>query len=131
MKELALTQAAALIAVVGFLSFAGGYAVTGGITRQVEQFVYGENIRVNLRIDNLGINSQVTVYKGMTPFDVLLRAASLETTYYPSFGSSIITKISGVQQSWVYKVNGLVPPVGMQDYQLRDGDNLEILKASW
>jgi hypothetical protein len=129
-KELAV-QVAALVAVVSFVCFAGGYVVAGGITRQVEQYTYGENISVNVRIENLGVDRQVQLHKGMTPFDALLKVASLNTTYYESFGASIVTEIGGVQQSWTYRVNGAEPPVGMQDYQLRDGDNLELVKASW
>ncbi len=124
-------QIAALLAVVGFVAFGAGYAVAGGITRQVEQYALGENIDVNVRIDNLGINTQVRLYKGMTPFDALLKVASMKTTYYPSFGSSIVDEIGGLQQSWIYKVNGVEPSVGMDSYQLSDGDNLELLKPSW
>ncbi len=125
------SQIAALLAVVGFVTFAGGYAVAGGITRQAEQYALGENIDVNVRIDNLGINTTVRLYKGMTPFDALLRVASMKTTYYSQFGSSLIDEIGGVQQSWTYKVNDEEPPVGMGSYQLSDGDNLELLKPSW
>ncbi len=124
-------QVAALVAVAGFLCFAGGYVVAGGITRQVEQYTYGENMSCRVIIENLGINKQVQFYKGMTPFDALLRVASLKTTYYESFGASIVTEAGGVQQSWTYRVNGVEPNVGMQDYQLRNGDNLELVKASW
>lgn len=124
-------QVAALVAVIGFLCFAGGYVVAGGITRQAEQYTYGENMTCNVKIENLGIDRQVNFYKGMTPFDALLKVASLKTTYYESFGASIVTEIGGMQQSWTYRVNGVEPTVGMQDYQLRDGDNLEIVKASW
>ena len=129
-RELAV-QVAALVAVVSFVCFAGGYVVAGGITKQVEQYTYGENISVNVKIENIDIDRQVQLYKGMTPFDALLKVASLKTAYYESFGASIVTEIGGVQQSWTYRVNGVEPPVGMQDYQLRDGDNLELVKASW
>ena len=47
-KELAV-QVAALVAVVSFVCFAGGYVVAGGITRQAEQYTYGENISVNVK----------------------------------------------------------------------------------
>ena len=129
-RELAV-QVAALVAVVSFVCFAGGYVVAGGITKQVEQYTYGENISINVKIENLGIDRQVQLYKGMTPFDALLKVTGLKTAYYESFGASIVTEIGGVQQSWTYRVNGVEPPVGMQDYQLRDGDNLELVKASW
>jgi len=120
-----------MIVLVGFFCFAGGYFVAGGLTKQVEQYTYGENILVTVKIDDLGINKQIMLYKGMTPFDALLKVAGLKTEYYESFGASIVTEIGGIQQNWGYLVNGLEPPVGMQDYQLRDGDTLELIKLSW
>lgn len=121
----------AIIAVVGFLCFASGYLVAGGITRQSGQYTYGENILVNVKIADLGIDRQINIYSGMTPFDVLLKVASLKTDYYESFGASIVTEIGRMQQSWGYRVNGVEPLVGMQDYQLKDGDTLELIKLSW
>jgi hypothetical protein len=44
---------------------------------------------------------------------------------------SIVTEIGGVAQNWGYKVNGSAPSVGMMDYQLRAGDNLELYKLEW
>lgn len=126
-----LSQITALVIVIGAVAFGAGYVVAGGITRLTEQYAYGENIYVNVSIENLGVDRQVQLYKGMTPFDALLKVASLKTSYYESFGASIVTEIGGVQQSWTYSVNGVEPSVGMQDYQLRDGDNLELLMASW
>jgi len=123
-------QVAALVAVIGFVCFAGGYVVAGGITRQVEQYTYGEKMTCNVKIENLGIDRQVNFYKGMTPFDALLRITSMKTAYYEGMGS-IVTEIGGVAQSWGYRVNGLTPPVGMMDYQLQDGDNLELYKLEW
>ena len=123
-------QIAALVAVAGFLCFAGGYAVTGGITKQAGQYTYGEKMTCNVKIENLGIDRRVTFYKGMTPFDALLRITSVKTAYYEGMGS-IVTEIGGVAQSWGYKVNGATPSVGMMDYQLLDGDNLELYKLEW
>lgn len=128
-KEL-VAQVAALAMVVGFLCFSGGYVVAGGITKQLEQFTYGENMTCNVGIDNLGINKSVTFYKGMTPFDALLRVAGVKTAYYGEMGS-IVTEIGGVAQNWGYKVNGSTPSVGMMDYQLRAGDNLELYKLEF
>ena len=123
-------QVAALVAVIGFLCFAGGYVVAGGIQKQVEQYAYGENTMCNVKIENLGIDQQVNFYKGMTPFDALLRITSVKTAYYEGMGS-IVTEIGGVAQSWGYKVNGATPSVGMMDYQLRNGDNLELYELVW
>jgi hypothetical protein len=121
-------QILALVVIVGFLCFAGGYYVAGGMTKQTEQYTYGENIKVRVKIADLGIDKEVTLCKGMTPFDALLKVASLKTEYYESFEASIVTEIGGLQQGWGYRVNGVEPPVGMQDYQLRDGDLLELVK---
>lgn len=124
-------QMVAIIAVVGFLCFAGGYVVAGGLTRQSAQYAYGENMSINVQVADLGIDKQVTLYKGMTPFDALLKLASMKTEYYESFGASIVTEVGGLQQNWGYRVNGLEPPVGMQEYQLSDGDTLEFIMLSW
>lgn len=124
-------QIIALVVVIGFLSFVGGYFVAGGMTKQAEQYTYGENISVTVKIEDLGIEKQVTIYKGMTPFDALLKVASLKTEYYEDFGASIVTEVGGLAQGWGYHVNGVEPLVGMQEYQLHDGDTLEIIKLSW
>ncbi|MEM3421881.1 MAG: DUF4430 domain-containing protein [Candidatus Hadarchaeum sp.] len=124
-------QVLALVIVVGFLGFAGGYYLAGGMVKQTEQYTYGENITVRVKIADLGIDKEVTLCKGMTPFDALLKVASMRTEFYESFGASIVTEIGGLQQSWGYRVNGVEPTVGMQDYQLRDGDLLELVKLVW
>lgn len=121
-------QVLALVVIVGFLCFAGGYYVAGGLSKQTEQYTYGENIKVRVKIADLGIDKEVVLYKGMTPFDALLKVASMRTEFYESFGASIVTEIGGLQQGWGYRVNGVEPNVGMQDYQLRDGDVLELVK---
>ncbi len=120
-----------LLLVAGFLCFAGGYAVAGGVKGEIEQYTYGENISVNVEISDLGVDQELKLYKGMTPFDALLRVASLKTEYYASMGASVVTEIGGVAQSWGFKVNGEVPVTGMQNYQLRDGDNLELYELQW
>jgi hypothetical protein len=125
------SQIAELLLIAGFLCFAGGYAVAGGVKGEVEQYTYGENISVNVKILNLGIEQEVKLYKGMTPFDAILRVASLKTEYYPSMDTSLITEIDGVAQSWGFRVNDKVPSTGMQDYQLSDGDNLELYELQW
>lgn len=130
MEKGLVAQIAALVAVIGFVCFAGGYVVAGGITRQVEQYAYGKNMTCNVKIENLGIDRQVNFYKGMTPFDALLRITSVKTAYYEGMGS-IVTEIGGVAQNWGYRVNGTTPSVGMMDYQLRDGDNLELYELVW
>ncbi len=126
-----LAQLAALVVIVGFLCFAGGYLVAGGLSKQSAQYAYGENMTINVQIDDLGIEKQVTIYKGMTPFDALLKLASISTEYYESFGASMVTEIGGLEQSWGYRVNGVEPLVAMQEYQLSDGDNLEFIMLSW
>lgn len=122
---------ATLVVLVGFLCFAGGYLAAGGLFKQSAQYAYGENISVSVKISDLGIDQRVTIYRGMTPFDALLKLTSMKTEYYESFGASIVTEIGGLQQSWGYRVNGVEPLVAMQEYQLSDGDNLELIMLSW
>ena len=72
----------------------------------------------------------VTV-SGATPFGALERASVLGEFYYEvtstSFGpyvSQIGRYASAGATGWVYKVNGVSPPVGAVDYQLKDGDRV-------
>lgn len=123
-------QIAELLLITGFLCFAIGYLFAGGAKARVLQYTYGENIFVNLKIPDLTIDQQVQLYKGMTPFDAILRVAGMKTEYYAGMGS-VVTEIGGVQQFWGYGVNGEVPSAAMQDYQLRDGDNLKLYKLEW
>ena len=124
-----LSHVLELIVVVGFVSFGAGYMLTGGAA-QVKQFAYGENMMVNVSIPDLGISQQVQLYRGMTPFDAILRVTSVKTDYYAGMGS-VVTEIGGTAQFWGYKVNGETPVVAMQDYQLSDGDNLLLFKLEW
>jgi len=124
-----LSHVLELLVVVGFACFGAGYMLTGGAA-QVKQFAYGENMMVNVSIPDLGINRQVQLYKGMTPFDAILRVASVKTEYYASMGS-VVTEIGGNAQFWGYKVNGETPAAAMQDYQLSGGDNLLLFKLEW
>lgn len=124
-----LSHVVELLVVVGFVCFAAGYLLTGG-ARPVERFAYGENIAINVRIPDLNIDQRVQLYRGMTPFDALLRVTSVKTEFYPGMGG-VVTELGGKAQWWGYRVNGMTPPVGMQDYQLNDGDNLELFKLEW
>jgi len=125
-----LSHVLELLVVVGFVCFGAGYMLTGGAA-QVQQFTYGENMMVNVSIPDLGINQQVQLYRGMTPFDAILRVTSIKTDYYASMGSSAVAEIGGKAQFWGYKVNDETPMAAMQDYQLSDGDNLLLFKLEW
>jgi hypothetical protein len=72
----------------------------------------------------------VTV-SGATPFGALERASVLGEFYYKvesfSFGPYVsqIGRYAGAGATgWVYKVNGVSPPVGAIDYHLKDGDRV-------
>jgi uncharacterized protein DUF4430 len=72
----------------------------------------------------------VTV-SGATPFGALERASQLGEFYYrvqtTGFGPYVdrIGRLAGSASSgWVYKVNGVSPPVGADQYQLKDGDRV-------
>ncbi len=124
-----LSHVVELLIVVGFVCFGAGYMLTSRAT-QAEQFVYGENIAVNVSIPDIGIDQRVQLYKGMTPFDAVSKVASIKTEYYAGMGS-VVTEIGGKAQFWGYKVNGETLTVAMQDYQLHDGDNLLLFKLEW
>jgi len=123
-------QIAELIIAVGFVCFAVGFVLAGGAKAQTVQYTYGENMEVNVCIPDLDINQQVQLYKGMSPFDAILRVTSVKTDYYVGMGS-VVAEIGGKAQFWGYKVNDETPVVAMQDYQLRDGDNLLFFKLEW
>lgn len=123
-------QIVELIIAVGFVCFASGFVLAGGAKAQTAQYTYGENMEVNVSIPDLGIDQQVQLYKGMSPFDAILRVTSVKTDYYVGMGS-VVAEIGGKAQFWGYKVNGETPVVAMQDYQLRDGDNLLLFKLEW
>ena len=127
-RKIRLVEVAELVVIVGFVSFAVGSVLGGG--KASEQHLYGENISVNVSVPKLGISKQVQLYSGMTAFDAVLKTVGIETTYYEGFGS-MISKIGGSAGNYGYKVNGETPLVGMVDYQLHDGDNLEIIELQW
>ncbi len=120
-------QIAELLIAIGFVCFAAGFVLAGGAKAQTAQYAYGENMEVNVSIPDLGIDQQVKLFKGMSTFDAILRVISVKTDYYVNMGS-VVTEIGGKAQFWGYKVNGETPGVAMQEYQLRDGDNLLLFK---
>ena len=72
----------------------------------------------------------VTV-SGATPFGALERASVLGEFYYEVTSTSFGPYVSQIGRyaaagatGWVYKVNGVSPPIGAVDYQLKDGDRV-------
>lgn len=124
-KEL-VTQVAALVAVVGFVCFAGGYAVAGGIQKQAEQYLIGENIVVNVKAPGETAYTEKRLNSGMTVLDVVASIAPIKTEIY-SFG--IAVKSADNTKWFMYTVNGKDPGVGMGAYQLTGGENIELTLA--
>ena len=110
------TELVAVVVVVAIASMAGGYVIAGGPTRVKELYTYGENIWVNVKVEDLGIEKRVQLYRGMTALDALAKTASFKAEYYEAFGTSIVTEIGGIVQNWGYKVNGESPLVGVEEY---------------
>jgi hypothetical protein len=57
-----------------------------------------------------------------TTFDALNKTCQVQ---YDDYGFGLyVTKINGVGEGWIYKVNGEMPPVPANEYNLRDNDIL-------
>jgi len=113
----------------GYYFGAGGvstYATTKPITVSIEiTLKNGEQIAKNL-----------TLRDGMTVFDALLKTTNIQTKYWESFESSTVIAIADSvtdpsTEGYVYEVNGEVPSVAMNDYQLHDGDQIKIYYTKW
>jgi len=125
----------ALVVIAGFLCFAGGYYVAGG---KITTYATTEEITINVRAvpkESGPIEKTITIRDGMTPFDALLKVTNIQTKYWESYGTSTIRSVAGdnlgSNEGYNYTVNGEMPPVGMSDCQLHDGDNLVISYTTW
>ena len=128
-------QMLALAVIVGFLCFAGGYYTGGGKTTA---YATTKEISVNVKMETKEsgvIEKTVTVRDGMTPLDALLKVTDVQTTYWEDYGTSVMRSIAGddlgMNEGYTYTVNGEMPAVGINEYQLHDGDNLVISYTTW
>lgn len=122
------THVAALVAVIGFMCFAGGYVVAGGIQKQAEQYLTGENIVVNVKAPGESTYRAVKLNSGMTALDAVAYVMPITTdlTWVEMYGPAIKT----ADNKWFeYKVNGVLPSVGLVAYQLSGGENIELTLA--
>jgi hypothetical protein len=115
-------QVAALVVVIGFLCFAGGYVVAGGIQKQAGQYLIGENIMVNVMKPGETVYTQVKANSGMTVLDVVANIMPIKTEIY-AIGPGVKT----ADNQWLlYSVNGQPGTIGMDKYQLIGGENIEL-----
>lgn len=135
MKKRATMQMLALAVIVGFLCFAGGYYTGGG---KITAYATTKEISVNVKMETKEsgvIEKTVTVRDGMTPLDALLKVTDVQTTYWEAYGTSVVRSIAGdnmgMNEGYTYTVNGEMPAVGINEYQLHDGDNLAISYTTW
>ena len=122
------TQVAVLVAVVAFMCFAGGYVVAGGTQKQAEQYLTGENIVVNVKAPGENTYRVVKLNSGMTVLDAISYVLPIKTdlTWVEMYGPAIKT----ADNKWFeYKVNGVLPSMGLVAYQLRGGENIELTLA--
>jgi hypothetical protein len=117
-------QVAALVVVVGFLCFAGGYVVASGIQKQAGQHLIGENITVNVKAPGQTTYTEVNLNSGMTALDAVAHVIEIKTDLsWPQMGPAIKT----LDNRWLmYTINGGDPGVGMVKYQLTGGENIEL-----
>lgn len=135
MKKGPTIQILALAVIVGFLCFASGYYAGGG---KITAYATTKEISVNVKMETKEsgvIEKTVTVRDGMTPLDALLKVTDLQTKYWETYGTSTVRSIAGdnlgSNEGYTYTVNGEMPTVGINEYQLHDGDNLVISYTTW
>ncbi|MFB0500791.1 MAG: DUF4430 domain-containing protein [Candidatus Hadarchaeaceae archaeon] len=125
MEKRPVAQIAALVVVVGFVCFGGGYMLAGGSERLAEQHAIGENITVNVKAPGQAEYSSVDLKSGMTVLDAVANVIQIKTEIY-----SLGPAIKSVSDQWLlYMVNGESPEVGMDKYQLKGGENIELTLA--
>ncbi|KUO40026.1 MAG: hypothetical protein AVW05_01215 [Hadesarchaea archaeon DG-33] len=122
MEKRPVAQIAALVVVVGFVCFGGGYMLAGGSERLAEQHAIGENITVNVKAPGQAEYISVDLKSGMTVLDAVANVIQIKTEIY-----SLGPAIKSVSDQWLlYIVNGESPEVGMDKYQLKGGENIEL-----
>jgi hypothetical protein len=82
-------------------------------------------------------------FEGGTPWDQLIAAShtinfTWDASYWPQFNSYLVTSIASVKNGlsnhyWEYWVNGELAPVGVNLYELKDGDAVEwkFVESTW
>jgi len=122
MEKRPVAQIAALVVVVGFVCFGGGYVLAGGSEMLAEQHAIGENITVNVKAPGQAEYISVDLKSGMTVLDAVANVMQIKTEIY-----SLGPAIKSVSDQWLlYIVNGESPEVGMDKYQLKGGENIEL-----
>lgn len=127
MERGTIAEILALIVIIGFLCFAGGYVVAGGIQKFAEQYTIGENIDVRVVIKDAGstIKDEVVSLKsGMTAMDAVANVYAIRTDLsWPDFGPAVKT----VDNRWfTATINGETPAVGLAAIQLTGEENIEL-----
>jgi uncharacterized membrane protein len=135
MERKLVLEIAALIILVGFVCFAGGFYAG---SREITTYATTKEISVNVKVitkESGTIEKTVSIRDGMTPFDALLKVTDMQTKYWESYGTSTVSSVAGdnlgPNEGYTYTVNGETPAAGMSDYQLHDGDNLVVSYTTW
>ncbi|MDI6884412.1 MAG: hypothetical protein QMD00_04730 [Hadesarchaea archaeon] len=125
MEKGLVAQIAALIIVIGVVSFGGGYMLAGGPEKFAQQYTIGENITVNVKAPGQTEYTSMNLNSGMTVLDAVANVIQIKTERY-SFGPGVKT----IDNQWLlYAVNGEHPMIGMDKYQLSGGENIELSVA--
>ena len=121
-----------------------GVAIVGGLTLYTNwkftptaPVVQNQSENVSLTIQGLYAEKQESISADETVLQVLEAAnvqdssIRLETKDYPSMGvlvTGIGTLKNGTEKKyWQYKVNGVMPQIGADQYKLKAGDSIEWL----
>jgi hypothetical protein len=129
-------KAVASAIAVGLVCLGVGYYIGSGGTLP---YATTREIRVNVRVEpkeGNAVTKTVKIRDGMSAFDALLKVADIQTKYWEAMETSTVVSIAGsttdpMTEGYTYTVNGEMPPVAMTEYQLHDGDNLEVRYAKW
>ncbi len=131
MKKGLAAQIIMLILVIGFVDFAGGFMVAGGVQRLTGLYTIGENITVRVKLPDATDYTNLNIYSGMTMLDVTALSTDTTTKLYvfdgvPSASVRLGSESYANNRIIRAKINGEYPSVGFAWVQLKDGDNIEI-----
>jgi len=91
-----------------------------------QQYAIGENVVVYVKTPGASDYTEVSLFSGATVLDAVANAMPIHVELYPGLGPAVKT----VDNQWLlYTVNGEAPPVGMDKYQLKGGENIELSLA--
>lgn len=96
--------------------------------------------KVNLSLASITINltDEIKQIKGNMALVALIEASKIgkfDVSVVNSTWGLYVESIAGIKpkgfKGWMYAVNGIIPNIGVADYELKDGDVVEFFYGSW